>query len=215
MTEWAKREIEIACERARGNKSPEEWDYDCSCYESAYKAYQSLMEDGHSGMSIGFTKNILNRLIDGRPLTPIEDTPDIWGMRSDYDGKTSYQCNRMSSLFKDVCPDGRVQYHDTNRVCCVYKDNPSIQWFNGFISSLIHEKYPITMPYSPAARPFVVYCTEGLSDPSNGDYDTIGIWYVVKPDGESDTVERFFAESPLGWEEISKQQYFERVGMKQ
>ena len=173
------------------------------------------MEDGHSGMSIGFTKNILNRLIDGKPLTPIEDTPDIWGMRSDYDGKTSYQCNRMSSLFKDVCPDGRVQYHDTNRVRCVYKDNPSIPWFNGFISSLIHEKYPITMPYSPAARPFVVYCTEGLSDPSNGDYDTIGIWYVVKPDGESDTVERFFAESPLGWEEISKQQYFERVGMKQ
>ena len=214
MKEWAKREIEIACERERGGKSSDEWDYGCACYESAYKAYRSLMEDGHSGMSIKFTQNILNRLLDGKPLTPIEDTPDIWGMRSDYDGKTSYQCNRMSSLFKDVCPDGRVQYHDTNRVRCVYKDNPSIQWFNGFISNLIHEKYPITMPYYPAARPFVVYCTEGLSDPSNGDYDTIGIWYVVKPDGESDTVERFFAESPLGWEEISKQQYFERVGMK-
>lgn len=212
MKEWAKREIEIACERERGSKSSDEWDYGCACYESAYKAYRSLMDDGHSGMSIGFTQNILNRLIDGKPLTPIEDTPEVWGMRDDYDGKTSYQCNRMSSLFKDVYPDGRVQYHDTDRVRCVYKDNPSIQWFNGFISNLIHEKYPIIMPYYPAARPFVVYCTEGLSDPSNGDYDTIGIWYVVKPDGESDTVERFFAESPLGWEEISKQQYFERVG---
>ena len=77
MTEWAKREIEIACARKRRDKSPDEWDYDCACYKSAYKAYQSLMEDGHSGMSIGFTKNILNRLIDGKPLTPVEDTPDL------------------------------------------------------------------------------------------------------------------------------------------
>lgn len=36
------------------------------------------MEDGHSGMSIGITKNILNRLIAGKPLTPIVDTEDIW-----------------------------------------------------------------------------------------------------------------------------------------
>ena len=68
------------------------------------------------------------------------------------------------------------------------------------------------MPYSPAANPFVVYCTEGLSDPDNGDFDTIGVWYVVKPDREKDTIERFFRESPDGWEEISKQEYFERVG---
>ena len=181
-------------------------------YCSAYKAYKCLMNDGHSGMSIGFTKNILNRLIDGKPLTPIEDTPEVWGMPSDYDDKISYQCNRMYSLFKDVYPDGRVLYHDTGRVLCVYKDNPSIPWYNGFISRIIHEKYPITMPYSPAANPFVVYCTEGLSDPDNGDFDTIGVWYVVKPDREKDTIERFFKESPDGREEISKQEYFERVG---
>ena len=36
------------------------------------------MRDGHSGFSIQITKSILNRLIDGKCLTPIEDTPDIW-----------------------------------------------------------------------------------------------------------------------------------------
>lgn len=115
MADWAKNEIEIACKNERGDKNPEEFDYGCACYESAYKAFQSLMEDGHSGMSIGFTKAILNRLIDGKPLTPIEDTPDIWNdltdRQKDY---TSYQCERMSSLFKDVYKDGTVKYHDVN-----------------------------------------------------------------------------------------------------
>ena len=69
MIEWAKREIEIAQKRERGNASDGEWDYGGTCYDSAFKAFQSLCEDGHSGMSIGFTKNILNRLIDGKPLT--------------------------------------------------------------------------------------------------------------------------------------------------
>lgn len=212
MSEWAKREIEIACAKERGDKPESEWDYGCACYESAYKAFQSLTEDGHSGMSIGITKNILNRLIDGKPLTAIEDTPDVWHEVT-YRGRgQSYQCNRMSSLFKDVYPDGKVEYNDINRCYCINKGNPdACGWHNGFISRLIHEKYPITMPYYPPAKPFVVHCTEGLSDPKNGDFDTIGVWCVVKPDGEKDIIERFFKEGEESFVEISKEEYFERV----
>ena len=36
------------------------------------------MEGKHSGFSIGITMNILNRLVQCKPLTPIEDTPDVW-----------------------------------------------------------------------------------------------------------------------------------------
>lgn len=171
------------------------------------------MDDGHSGMSIGFTKNILNRLIDGKPLTPIEDTPDVWNDVTYRKGEfRSYQCCRMSSLFKDVYPDGRVEYHDNNHCYCVNRDDPDAPgWRKGFISRIIHEKYPITMPYYPASKPMVVFYTEGLSDPKNGDFDTIGVWYVQKPDGEKDTIERFFKEALDGWEEISKQEYFDRV----
>ena len=78
MKEWAKREVQIACKRENPDRKEGEWDYGCACYESALKAFNSLMEDGHSGMSIGFTIQILNRLIAGKPLTPIEDTDDIW-----------------------------------------------------------------------------------------------------------------------------------------
>ena len=106
MLEWAKNEIEIACKRERGDKDSNEWDYGVACYESAFKAFESLMEDGHSGMSIGFTIQILNRLIAGKPLTPIEDTEDIWKECALRNGEcTTYQCNRMYSLFKEVYPE--------------------------------------------------------------------------------------------------------------
>ena len=77
MKSWAEKEIEIACAREKANaEDSDEWNYGVACYQSALKAFNSLCEDGHSGMSIGFTKNILNRLIDGKPLTPIEDIPE-------------------------------------------------------------------------------------------------------------------------------------------
>ena len=216
MEQWAKMEIEIACAKERGNKDPNEWNYGVACYESALKAFESLMADGHSGISIGFTKAILNRLIDGKPLTPIEDTPDIWNdvtrCNDDYE---SYQCIRMSSLFKDVYYDGTVKYHDTDRFYCVNKDDPNgCGWHNGFVNLILDAQFPITMPYSPASKPYYVYCTEGLSDPKNGDFDSIGIYYVIKPNGERVQIQRFFKEGENDWIEISQQEYDNRVGVK-
>ena len=206
MDDWAKSEIEIACKYERGDKSPEEFDYGCACYESAYKAFKSLMEDGHSGMSISFTKAILNRLIDGKPLTPIEDTPDIWNYLTDRNKNyKSYQCKRMSSLFKDVYDDGTVKYRDIDRFYCLDKDDPNVcGWHNGFINKILDDQFPITMPYSPASKPWYVYCSEGLSDPKNGDFDSIGIHYVLKPNGERVDIHRFFKEGENGWIEIGQ-----------
>lgn len=42
MMEWAKREVEIASKRERGDKPESEWDYGCACYDSALKAFESL-----------------------------------------------------------------------------------------------------------------------------------------------------------------------------
>lgn len=219
LTEWAKNEIEIACKKERSDKTSNEWDYGCACYESAYKAFQSLMADGHSGFSIGVTKSILFRLIACKPLTQIEDTPDIWDdCICEFDGGKSYQCKRMTSLFKDVYDDGRVQYTDVDRYVCVYKDNPEGgAWSNGTVTRLIDELYPITMPYFPPAKHMRVYCTECLSDPTNGDFDTIGVWYIDKPDGTKDIIERFFAESEDGTTmvEISREEYDKRAGGKE
>ena len=212
MKNWAEKEIEIACARERAlNDNRNEWDYGCACYESALKAYKSLMEDGHSGFSIGITKNILVRLIEGKPLTPIEDTPDIWDIR-DRDDRELYQCSRMSSLFKTVHKDGSITYSDVDRVRVTYAANPDTQWSSGMVTRIIDEMFPITMPYMPASKPYIVHAEDFLVDPANGDYDTTGYLYAICPDGEKCVeINRYFAEKePHKWTEIGFEEYCER-----
>lgn len=212
MSEWAKREVEIACDRERKNAEGDDWNYGVACYESALKAFSSLMEDGHSGYSIGITKHILNRLIDGKPLTPIEDTEGVWNDHTceEFNYK-SYQCNRMSALFKDVYDDGTVKYSDVNRVECYNINDPNVCWCNGFIRNLIDDMFPITMPYNPPSNPFKVYICELLTDRKYGDFDTMVVLYVVKPDGERVDINRYFKEDTHSFVEIDVSEYHDRL----
>ena len=213
MIEWATREVEIACKRERGNAPEDEWDYGCACYESALKAYKCLCEDGHSGMSFSVTRGILKRLMDGNPLTPIEDTSDAWNLTHyGKDGTEHYQCKRKSSLFKDVFPDGTVTYSDVDRTVMHNVENDST-WHNGFMDRLVNELFPITMPYCGESKPYGVYVDEFLTDPKHGDYDTWGVLYIVKPDGAKIEVNRYFSLDDDEPKEISYEQYCVRKKM--
>lgn len=208
---WAENEIRIACEAERGDAAEEEWDYGVFCYESALRAFRSLVKDGHSGFSIGITLSILNRLVKRQALTPIADTDDVWeecvGGRASC---TTYQCRRMSSLFKDVYADGHVEYLDVNRFRCVTL-NSSACWSNNYIARIADEYFPITMPYIP--RTYTVVCEEFLTDRRNGDFDTIGILYIYGDTGERKEVNRYFAEAEEGWREIEPSEYEQRRQM--
>ena len=221
LKDWAEKEIEIACKKENPNRKAGEFDYGCACYKSALKAFKSLTGDGHSGFSIGITKHILNRLIDGKPLTPIEDTDDVW----DYetidicDEYAVYQCKRMSSLFKYVYNDGRIKYADVNRVIAYDVDNSDLTYHTGLADNIVNEMYPITMPYMPYDKSFKVCFETFLTDKKHGDYDTKAILYLIKPDGERVEINRYFREPESdveekhtyhGWIEISKEEYEER-----
>lgn len=212
MELWAEDEVMMACKHEAPNRKDGEWDYGCACYESALKAFRSLCEDGHSCMSIGFTKAILNRLIDCKPLLPIEDTEDTWNLctfGSD-DGVKQYQCKRMSSLFKRVATDGTVTYSDTNRYYGVNNDNHNVSYQSGLIDRVMGELFPITMPYIPFDKPFKVYTEDFLTDAKNGDYDTTGLLYAIDPHGNRIEINRYFKETPVGFDEIGKEEYEER-----
>lgn len=214
MYEWAKKEVELACKRENPNIKldengmPTEFDYGCSCYGSALKAYKSLLEDNHSGMSIMITKDILNRLIEGKCLTPIEDTEDVWNDISRESGKTEYQCKRMSSLFKDVLDDGTVKYHDVDRT--TLEDQNGMTWHSGDASRLIDEMFPITMPYFPSNKPYRVYSEEFLVDPKNGDYDTWAMLYIETPKGEKIELNQYWCEKDGKAIQITKEEYEDR-----
>lgn len=210
---WAEREAAIRIEFERKDKETDEpfFNYGAACVESALKAFNCLMEDEHSGMSIGFTKAFLNRLIDGKPLTSIEDTDDIWKFYWEHDGVKTYQCERMSSLFKDVYIDGTVKYHDVDRVICYEVSSPDVSYSSGFIRKIIDDMFPITMPYWPKDNPYKVYVEEFLTDPKNGDYDTMGVLYLRTPDGEKIDISRYFKEAEGGFAEIDEDEYITRI----
>ena len=213
---WAELEVEIACKHERGDRAKEEWDYGCACYESALKAFKSLEEDGHTGFSIGLTKQILNRLIDGNPLTPIEDTDDIWSDIADVSGENgeviNYQCKRKSSLFKYVYTDGSVEFRDVDRFIMV-DTITNTTGHSGLVDQILREKYPITMPYIPADKPYKAVCEEYLTDRKNGDFDTVGIFKVIEPDGTTAEINRYFKDAPNGWEEINLEEFKSRRAM--
>ena len=139
----------------------------------------------------------MNRLLDGQPLTPIEDTDDVWTLCTDYtDDSDVYQCKRMSSLFKNVYSDGTVKYSDVDRICCVDINNPSNTYYSGLVTKIIDEMLPIALPYMPG-KPIKVYCEDFLTDEKNGEQKKI----------ESD---RLFKESKhceAGWIEITRREY--------
>lgn len=198
MSDWARKEIELAiASEKKSAEGTDDWKYGVGCYESAMKAYEALLDDNHSGMSIQITKSILNRLIDGKCLTPIEDTDDVWNKLTDRGGENDdtkeYQCKRVSTLFKKVDKDGNVTYTDINRVSCVDISNPSVAYHNGFATRLVDKIFPIEMPYLPPMKPYKVF-TEDLLFGDKGDFDTIAYLYILLPDGQKIDLNRYFKE---------------------
>lgn len=223
ISDWAEQECRIACKRENPNFDfdSNEFDYGCSCYKSALKAYRSLMEDGHSGMSFSFTKNILIRLMNGQPLTPITDEDfftvergtEDWPADSDewlkeQGLKSDLQCPRMFSLFRKEYLDGTVTYHDNGRAYFIDIDDPS--WAYHTSTKFLDEMFPITMPYMPKEKPYKIYTQEFLTDKKNGDFDTKAILYMISPEGEKIELNIFEAEVDRKWQKISKEEYIER-----
>lgn len=213
MSDWAKREVEIACKREAPDRKDGEWDYGCACYESALKAYLCLMEDGHSGFSFGMTRQILNRLMEGKPLTPIDDVPENWNYihEDSEDGSKKYQCRRMSSLFKYIYPDGHVRYSDCERYYCIDVDAPHISYSGGGASDILDDSFPITFPYNPPSGKYKITTREYLTDRANGDFDTKAFLQITTPDGQIVEVNRYFGEVDGKWTELTKEQFDIRV----
>lgn len=222
LSDWAENEVRIACKKEAPDRKEGEWDYGCACYESALKAFKSLMEDGHSGCSIGFTKNILDRLIDGNPLTPITEEDFYIPKDSKIIGdnpkflenrglKSSIQCPRMSSLFREEKLDGTIKYTDVNRANCIDINHPSVSYYNNFIIDLALKDFPIELPYYPTSNKFCIYSEDFLTDKVNGDFDTIGIFYMITPEFKRIEINRYFkSDKDEDWTEISKEVYYER-----
>ena len=214
----AEQECRLACKKENPNFDFDSDDFDsgCSCYKSALKAYKSLVEDEHSGMSFSFTRDILERLMRHEPLTPITDDDFKGGslIYSDEDLasmglKSEIQCPRMSSLFRKETVDGKVTYCDVNRAYSINVENPSDTFYCGRETNIVDEMFPIKMPYLPEKEEYKAYIQTFLADKKNGDFDTQGILYLITPEGKRIDINRYYTEKAGKMVEISKDEYDE------
>lgn len=210
MLKWAENEVALAKERERAVECDRGGEYNfaeygCACYDSALKAFKSLLEDGHSGMSIGFTKDILVRLILTQPLTPIFDREEDWISfgNNATTREPEYWHKRYSSLVKTVKKDGSVVYSDRNRVRGKMKDSDAV-FYCGLLTDMINEVVPITFPYMPPVRPYVVETEEFLLDTnSSEDFDLCCYGPIKCPDGETMDIYKYYHDD----QEISREEY--------
>lgn len=212
MSERAKYEIELAKKKVMEDKDDFN-EYLCMCFDAALEAYEVICKQGHSGMSIGITKDILNKLIDVDPLTAIEDIPDVWSeVRSAEEGSTCYQCKRCSALFKKVYKDGTVKYRHMHSVTGIDAITGAT-YENWLIREIYDEMFPIKMPFIPPKEKAYVYTADFAFDKENGDFDTIAVLYIQKGN-ERIEVNRFFRkpisgekETYPGWVEIDIEEF--------
>ena len=216
LYDWAEQECRTACmkENPKFDFDKDEFDYGCSCYKSALKAFKSLLDDGHSGASFGFTRNILVRLLDGHPLSPITDEDFVCDDGFDEDPiylkniglKSRIQCPRMPSLFREETIDGQVRYRDVDRSVCVDIEHPSDYYSSG-MDRIVDEMFPITMPYMPKQGRYELHIQTFLTDKKNGDFDTKGLLYLITPEGKKVDVNIFETEKDGKMTRISKDEY--------
>lgn len=201
MIKRAEEEIRIAREKGAD-------EYYINCCNSALNAFKCLTNDPHSGISIQITKDILSRLIDSLPLTDLTDNPDEW--RKDYseNGKTHYQNRRCGHVWK-IVENGITSYSDNERYLA-YDIGSDVPYTSGLITRVLNEILPISMPYYPSSKPIKVYCRTFIYDEKNGDFDTKGIIYLIKPDGTRIDIRRYFKLSDNGWTEINFTDYLDR-----
>lgn len=104
LLEHAKRELKLAgydisdkgC-NMHDDKEPLKG-YVNSCAKNAYELIKTLSKAGHSGMSIGITLGIFNKLAKWETLTPLTNNPDEWTQLSEWES-VGYQSKRNPSCF--------------------------------------------------------------------------------------------------------------------
>ena len=208
IVSFCENEIRLYKDRVKNNPG---YEYNVLCLEAALEVIKLLTSQGHSGCSLPITLEYVKHLSELKPLTPItedeEYIPCSWK-----DGQES--CARVSSVYRNKDKNGKWVYHDVNRVVTVIKNSyESGYWHNGFISKLISDMFPITMPYMPFSNgpEFVVNVYEYLRDKANGDYDTFFVNSVIdKKTNTEIPINRYFTEDPISKDtylEISREQF--------
>lgn len=216
LIEWARREVSLI--RDIEKRRLECWEFEevAECYDAALEAFESLLQPRPMYLDMATTKNILNRLLNYKPLSPIEDIDDEWEdplVIRELNGnrQVRYIHKRMESLNKNINLDGSIDFVDLSQFQFIPYDNSLTLYPCDFLRKIVSKMYPISMPYTPMDGPITVYVKQFLVDRSKKYFDTMQIVYIVEPDGTKRTINRYFMRGKGPWFEIDANRYIKRL----
>ena len=198
ILKWAEKEFELAGE-------------DLS--KEAQKAFRALVGGDRPDWEIMDDADILVRLANRMPLTPITENELEWS-RVIYDNlihAVQWRCRRYPTLKKHIFPDGTTKYYDNSRFDYYDVESGKRTFIDGHMALLIsYDIFPITFPYYPQYEKTKVYIKQFRNH--LGAADTIGLYSAENPSGEEVEIERFYkwSKDDNRWVEISYVEYLFR-----
>lgn len=230
--EWANKEAEHVAKYVTmkyGNNIPM-----TKCYETvvneAVKIFNELEDLQHTEESKVMIKRFLSRLIEDKPLSPIEDEDDMWDevgdnpVRTGEDSEVKLYINkRLRSLYRrevrDIKKDVLTEktYHDSTRVTCVNIINGE-EVILSPVNDYVDEYFPIKFPYFPTDKYVVEVIMFNHKNPlEDGGEDTISIETIIDPDHRVTFPGAYYAlnedheKRRYHWCKIDSPEYYDRL----
>lgn len=221
---WANKEAEHAAKYVTmkyGNNIPMN-----KCYETvvneAVKLFNELEDLPHTEESKVMIKRFLSRLIEDKPLSPIEDRDDMWDKVGGHVGEDSevtlYINKRLRTLYRrevrDIKKDVLIEktYHDPTRVTCINTiDGKEVTL--SLVNDYVDEHFPIKFPYFPTDKYVVDVVMFNHKNPlEDGEEDTICIQTIIDPDHKFITPYAYYAlNKNRDWCKIRSSVYYKRL----
>lgn len=222
--EWANKEAEYVAKYVTmkyGNNIPMN-----KCYEAvvneAVKLFNELEDLQHTEESKVMIKRFLSRLIEDKPLSPIEDRDDMWdevGVNTGEDSEVTLYINRrLRTLYKrevrDIKKDALIEktYHDPTRVTCINTiDGKEV--ILSLVNDYVDEHFPIKFPYFPTDKYTVGVTMFNHKNPlEDGEEDTICIKTIIDPDHKVAVPNAHYAlNEKRDWCKIDGPEYYNRL----
>lgn len=140
----AKRELEMLEELCKDEKSLE---HQKLINESILELVKTFSNQGHSGFSANYTKDILYELLSSKPLRPLTGEDDEWEDIS-YKRNNLQQNKRCSAVFRENGDNATAKYLYGK----IFTEDDGKTWFTGKDSSV-----KVTFPYHVPGKPEEVY----------------------------------------------------------
>lgn len=168
--EIIKREVDLAIKKENPLWDGVSFDYGINTYKSVEKTLNTLLKEEHNEISLDVAVKIINRLMNGLPLSPIvfDDFENAEYTYKDTQigsqtTKDIKQCSRMDTLFQHIITttDSKdiveINYEYVRVDGVLTLDVlTGVTWHDEYGDYYIRKKHPITLPYMPLLEPYLI-----------------------------------------------------------